>query len=147
VTEKLPVRPLPGAEAARRVARGEVVPRRAYEAALALYRSGKMSAAAKSFRRFIARHAGHAYADNALYWLGECFYDMEDYRQALKMFRRVVEEYPDGHKAPDALLKMGYSYLKLNETGNARTILAQLVGSYPDSRVARLASQTLVKIQ
>jgi tol-pal system protein YbgF len=120
---------------------------RAYQTALSKYRAGKYAHAAEAFRSFVSRYAKHAYTDNALYWLGECFYDMKNYRLALKIFRRVVEDHPTGNKAPDALLKMAYSYLKLKEKANAKTVLAQVVQSFPKSQVARLASQTLVKIQ
>jgi tol-pal system protein YbgF len=146
VNEKLGVVPLPSRKALRHAVSG-VKPMQDYKLARSKYLSGKLSEAASAFKAFINRYTRHDYADNALYWLGECFYDMKNYRLALKMFRRVVEEYPTGNKAPDALLKMGFSYLKLKEKGNARTILAQLVDSFPRSQVARLASDTLVKIQ
>jgi tol-pal system protein YbgF len=150
VKEKLGVVPLPSRATVRRARKGttrNVKPMLDYKSARALYESGKFSAAAEAFRTFVKRYTQHDYADNALYWLAECFYDMKNFRLALKMFRRVVEEYPTGNKAPDALLKMGFSYLKLKERKNARTILAQLVESFPKSQVARLASETLVKIR
>jgi len=170
VSEKLPVVPLPARSVARSIAaapssgtaaarsvtggagggsqrQASVEPMRDYESALTMYRSGKHTAAAQAFQTFLARYTRHAYADNALYWLGECFYDTKNYQLALKVFRRVVEQYPTGNKAPDALLKMAYSYLKLREPENARTVLAQVVESFPKSQVARLASEALVKIQ
>ena len=136
----------PGRSRAKRT-HADTTPMKDYKAARAMYVAGQMSRAAAAFRTFVKRHTSHSYADNALYWLGECLYDSKNYRLALKMFRRVVEEYPTGNKAPDALLKMGFSYIKLEERSNARTVLAQLVQSYPRSRVARLASDALVRIQ
>jgi len=147
VTEKLAVVPLPPRKVARKAAAGTGSVRHEYQSALDMYRSGSYTAAADAFRAFLKRYSRHDYADNALYWLGECFYDTKNFRLALTMFRRVVEEYPTGNKAPDALLKMGYSYLKLKENQNAKTVLAQLVESFPKSQVARLATETLVKIQ
>jgi len=147
VQDKLAVVPLPSRRAARKVVSASVQPMRDYQSALHMYQDGKVSAAADAFGTFIKRYTRHDYSDNALYWLGECFYDLKNYRLALKMFRRVVEEYPTGNKAPDALLKMGFSYLRLQEKHNAKTVLEQLVESFPKSQVARLASETLVKIQ
>jgi tol-pal system protein YbgF len=146
VGESIPVVPLPKRKVAREMAAG-VVPMRDYQTALSMYRKGRFSAAADAFQSFAKKYTQHSYADNAIYWLGECFYDLKRYRLALKIFRRVVEEYPTGNKAPDALLKMAYSYLKLEEKANARTVLAQLMQSFPKSEVARLASKTLMKIQ
>lgn len=146
VGETIPVVPLPRRKVARAMAKG-VVPMRDYQTALTMYRKGRFSAAANAFRSFAKKYTQHSYADNAIYWLGECFYDLKKYRLALKVFRRVVEEYPTGNKAPDALLKMAYSYIKLEEKANARTVLAQLMQSFPKSEVARLASKTMMKIQ
>jgi tol-pal system protein YbgF len=152
VTEKLPVVPMPRRKLARQMARGTakgsaLLPMKDYESARQLYQAGRLTAAAAAFRSFVGKYTRHTYSDNALYWMGECFYDMKNYRPALKLFRRVVEEYPAGNKAPDALLKMAFSYLKLKEKANAKTVLAQLVESFPRSPVARLASKTLVKMQ
>lgn len=140
--EKLGVVPLPKKRAADVAGAREM-----YSQAMAQYRAGRYGAAAAAFKRFVGRHARHAYADNALYWLGECFYDQKDYRLALGMFRRVVEEHPHGNKTPDALLKMGYCYLKLQEKKNARSVLAQVVEIFPKTNSARLASDALAKLQ
>ena len=147
--ERLPVVPIPRRTVAVAIAKSapSLEAMRAYTAALGLYRAGKHPEAVRAFRAFIKRHAKHAYADNALYWLGECHYDSHNFRGALKAFRAVVERYPGGNKAPAALLKMGFSYMKLDEKHNAKTVLAQVVDIFPRTQVARLASQTLSKLR
>jgi tol-pal system protein YbgF len=150
VKEKLPVVPVAKGRVARALARakpGSTLAMRVYKKALTSYRSGRYSAAASAFRSFVGRYTKHAYADNALYWLGECFYDLKNFRLASKMFRRVVEQYPNGNKAPAALLKLGFSYLKLKEKKNARTVLAQVVEIFPRSGVARLATRELARLK
>lgn len=150
VREKIPVVALPKRKVARAMAKEpppQVGAMRAYNQALGLYRAGRMQPASKAFERFVRKYPKHAYADNALYWLGECHYDLGDYQRALKVFRQCVEKHPNGNKAPAALLKMGFSYLKLNEKHNARTVLAQVVEIFPRTGVARLASATLSKLQ
>jgi tol-pal system protein YbgF len=146
VTEKLPVVPLPKRSAATKVA-SDVQSMREYNEALSKYRAGEHAAAAEAFRNFFRRYSQHAYADNAVYWMAECAYDMKNHRLALKLFRQVVEDYPSGNKAPDALLKMAYCHIRLKEEKNARAVLAQVVESFPRSQVARLASETLAKMQ
>jgi tol-pal system protein YbgF len=154
VTEKLPVAPIPKQGSAKKVEWASakkpelpaVQPMREYSEAMGKYKAGQYAAAAAAFRSFLSKYTKHAYADNALYWMGECAYDTKNYRLALKMFRQVVEDYPTGNKAPDALLKMAYCYLRLKEDRNARTVLAQVVESFPKSQVARLASETLSKM-
>ncbi|MCK5795785.1 MAG: tol-pal system protein YbgF [Deltaproteobacteria bacterium] len=150
VKDKIPVVPVAKGKIARAMAKaapGSTVAMRAYTKALTSYRTGRYSAAASSFRSFLGRYAKHSYADNALYWLGECFYDLKNFRLSAKMFRRVVEEYPNGNKAPAALLKLGFSYMKLNEKKNARTVLAQVVEIFPRTGVSRLARRELKRLK
>ncbi len=120
-------------------------PIRLYQQSLELLKGGQHAEAVAGFRRFVARHARHDYADNAQYWLGECFYDMKDHRTAVREFRRVVDRFPLGNKVPDALLKAGYSYLALGETEAGREVLRELVKSYPTHEAARLAELRLAE--
>jgi len=150
VREKLPMAPLASRRVAKAIAgapAGSKAAMAAYQKALGQYRKGRYAAAVSAFRGFISSNGKHAYADNALYWLGECFYDLKQFRLAVKMFRRVVQEYPSGNKAPAALLKLGFSYIKLKDKRNARAVLAQVVEIFPRTRVARLASKTLAKLK
>lgn len=120
---------------------------RVYQEALKTYRAGHAKVAAKAFQQFIRRHSTHEYAQNALYWLGECHYDLKAYKRALELFHQVVRQYPNGNKAPDALLKVAFSHLKLRDEKNAHGVFAQLVKAYPRSRAARMAKDALTKLE
>lgn len=145
VDETLPVVPL-ARRAAVRVALtgasdGDAM--RLYQRALASYRAGQPAQAAPAFRDFVRRYGQHAYADNALYWLGECLYDQRQHAEAQRVFRRVIEQYPGGNKAPDALLKLAFSYLAQGDQRQARVALTQVTQMYPQSEVAQLAARRL----
>jgi tol-pal system protein YbgF len=116
--------------------------RQSYEA----LRLGKHDEAADGFREFLRRYNAHELADNAQYWLGECYYDVKDYAAAVREFRRVVERFPHGNKVPDALLKVGYSYLALGSIEPGKQTLEQLVRSYPRHETAVLATARLAEI-
>ena len=116
--------------------------RRSYEA----LRQGKHDGAAEGFREFLRRYAAHDLADNAQYWLGECYYDTKDFSSAVREFRRVVERFPHGNKVPDALLKVGYSYLALGSIDAGKQTLEQLVRSYPRHETAALATTRLAEL-
>lgn len=150
IQEKLPVVPLASRKRAQTIVKRNQAmtgPMRAYKRALKLYHDGQLDAASLSFKTFLKKYKTHAYADNAQYWLGECYYDQKQYRAALNTFRKVVEDYPNGNKAPAALLKMGFSYMRLSEKNNARTVLAQVVEIFPRSGVAKIASKELTKLR
>jgi len=109
-------------------------------------RKGKHDNAVQGFRDFLRAFPSHDLADNAQYWLGECYYDHKDYTSAVREFRRVIERYPNGNKVPDALLKVGYSYLALGSMEAGRQTLAQLQRSYPRHEAAVLAGTRLAEL-
>jgi tol-pal system protein YbgF len=117
-----------------------------YRASLDGLTAGTHADAASSFREFLRRYPTHDYADNAQYWLGECYYDLKDYATAVREFRRVVEKHANGNKVPDALLKIGFSYLSLGENGAGRRSLQELVRTFPQHPTARLAGERLAAL-
>jgi len=147
VKERLPVMPIPRKKEAAQIAGADQGVLYEYQQARKLYTGGKYPEAVKAFTSFIQRHQKHQLTDNALYWLGECYYDTRDYQRALGSFRRTVEEHPSGNKAPDALYKMALCYKQMNEKKNARSVLTQVIESYPKSRVSQIATATLNKLQ
>lgn len=114
-----------------------------YESALAALRAHDHDRALAGFRRFVALHPRHDYADNAQYWMGECFYDRGDYTHAAEEFRRVVDRYPHGNKVPDAMLKLGFSLAAAGDPAGATKALASLVKAFPRHQAAGLASEKL----
>jgi tol-pal system protein YbgF len=131
----------------KRVLRVKVVsdedPMKAYRAAYDQLRAGANDAAAKSFREFVRRWPRHDLADNAQYWLGECFYAQKRYAEAAPEFRAVVDRWPLANKAPDALLKLGFCLAAMGDEARARDVLSQVGQSYPRTDAARLAEVKL----
>ena len=117
-----------------------------YRNALEHLRAGRHDEAVLGLRTFVKKFPGHDYADNAQYWLGECFYDRKRYAEAASEFRAAVANYPLGNKAPDALLKLGYCLLAMGEQSKGRDALRQVPEAYPRTEAARLASERLAEL-
>jgi len=117
--------------------------RLAYRHALNTLRERHIDDAISLFRGFITAYPNQSYTDNALYWLGECYYTRQQYGDAIEQFERVIREQPSGNKVPDALLKVGYSYIKLGQLKNARVVLKSVLDSFPNASVSTLARQKL----
>jgi tol-pal system protein YbgF len=79
----------------------------------------------------------HPYADNAMYWRGECYFAKGDYLHAAEQFEGVVTRFPAGNKAPDALLKLGITQQKLGNPLKAKEYFDRLAQTYPQSAAAR----------
>jgi tol-pal system protein YbgF len=117
-----------------------------YRRSLDALRAGRHVEAAAGFRDFLKQHPNHDFADNAQYWLGECYYDQKDYPMAMREFRRVVEKYPEGNKVPDALLKVAFAHLALGSAEVGRQTLEQVIRSYPRHEAAMLANAKLAEL-
>ncbi|HEY2746156.1 MAG TPA: tol-pal system protein YbgF [Polyangia bacterium] len=117
-----------------------------YKSAYDDLRAGKHEAAEHGFREFVKKYPHHDYADNAQYWLGECFYDQRAFDKAAPEFRAVVQRWPSGNKAPDAMLKLGFSLLALGDVDKGRATLRAVDTTYPHTEAARLASERLAQL-
>ena len=135
---KAPAPPIDGAEPS-----GKTDPATLYRTAYQALRDGHVEAAESQFGEFLRRFPKHDYADNAQYWIGECYYGKHDFERASAEFRVVVSRYPTGNKAPDALLKLGYSLLAMGREKEGRQLLAHIPLAYPRTDAARLAEERL----
>jgi tol-pal system protein YbgF len=109
----------------------------AYDAALALVTAHKYPAALDALAAFVVRWPDHPYADNAMYWRGECYFALGDYAHAAEQFEGVLTRFPAGNKAPDALLKLGMCAQRTGDAARAKDLFAHLAHDYPDSPAAR----------
>lgn len=112
-----------------------------YMQAFADYTSGRYREAAGGFQTFLEHHSDNPYAGNAQFWLGECFYSLQQYPRAIQEYQKTVERYPQGGKTPEALLKMAAALRETNQSGRARDVLHILQQQYPESAAAQRARQ------
>jgi len=122
-------------------------PLRLYRAALDELKAGRHDEAAVRLRELVKRFPRHDYADNAQYWLGECFYDRKRYAEAAVEFQKVVAVYPTGNKAPDALLKLGLSAVGMGDLQKGAEVLRTVPSVYPNSDAARVAEERLRELR
>jgi tol-pal system protein YbgF len=122
-------------------------PLKLYRQALDSLRGGHPEVARAGFRRFLDANPQHEYADNALYWIGECDYAAGNLSAAERSFRTVVERYPRGNKVPDAMLKLGFTLQSLGDEGAARAVLESLTRAFPAHEAARLAAARLARTE
>ena len=122
---------------------GAVDPQALYNAAYNDYLKGSYDLALREFQEYLNNFPGTDLADNATYWIGECYYRQKRYRQAADQFQQVLAKYPRSDKAAGALLKRGYALIELGDRTQGVTQLRQVVRQYPTSDEANLARQRL----
>jgi tol-pal system protein YbgF len=118
-------------------------PQRMYDAAYYDFTRGKYDVAIEGFEEFIKQYPDSPNADNARYWVGECYYSMGDLARAETEFGRVIVEYPDGNKVPSAAYKLGMVRVAQGRADDARAQFRQVVEKYPGTNEARLAADRL----
>ena len=121
--------------------------KRDYEAALRLMDKKDYRAAITRFKDFIKKYPKSRLANNAQYWIGECYYAVREFDQAIVEFDAVRRKYPQGDKVPAALLKQGFAFAELGEKVNARLVLQELVEKYPQSQEAARAKARLKALE
>jgi tol-pal system protein YbgF len=126
---------------------------RDYEEAFRRYRSADYPGAIDRFQVFLQTHPSSEYADNALFWMGDSYFKLNDYEQAAVAFDKVVKRFPDGNKVPDALYRQGVSLLEIGKrtkqqktyTPAACQIFRRITDEYPNSERVPEARRQLEK--
>lgn len=107
----------------------------AYRAGLDAWRKGEAQSCIERFREFLQTYRSSPYADDAAYWMADCYFKQGDYKTAILRFDDVVNRYPDGNKAADALYRQGEALLELgpNYGKAASRAFERVLAEYPDS--------------
>ena len=116
--------------------------RMAYNDALNNYFNDDFLEAIQEFRILIEREPTGAYADNAQYWIGECYYSLEDFESAITEFEKVFT-FDENNKSDHALFKIAISYQQLGRYMKARESMEHFLSEYPDSELGNQARDFL----
>lgn len=115
----------------------------AYHGAYGLWRSGDAGACVDRFRNFLQTYPSSAYADDAAYWMADCYFKQGDFKTAILRFDDVVSRYPAGNKAADALYRQGEALVRLGHGKAAVNAFERILEEYPDSARAPEAKRQL----
>jgi len=79
-----------------------------YDKGMELMKQGKFDEARELFAKFINEYPQSELADNAQYWMGECFYSQKRFEEAKETFEGVSEHFPFGNKVPMHYTKLHF---------------------------------------
>jgi tol-pal system protein YbgF len=116
-----------------------------YNDALDDYNGRYYAQAIDKFTRLILQHPQSKLADNAQYWLAECYYGLEDYPRAIHEFKKVFP-YANTEKDDDAQLKLGFCYAKMGDTTQAVAEFSKLLNLFPDSEYTDVARMKIEEL-
>jgi tol-pal system protein YbgF len=117
-----------------------------YGDAFAALKAARYPDAVRGFQLYLTKYPDGPRADNAAYWLGEAYYQQQDYAAALKAFQGLLKSRPDTPKAAEALLMTGFCQYELKAFRNARATLTRVTEDYFGTESARLAAERLARM-
>ena len=104
--------------------------------------------AIRVFENFTKRFPDNIDSDNAFYWIGRSYYELNELEKAESAFRKVLILYEhrptsQGYKTPDSIYMLGKLQFRKNLDHRARYYLGEVIRRYPGSAAARNAKREL----
>lgn len=114
-----------------------------YDEAFILIRRGEYEQSIKGFTQFLENCPKHESAENAYYWIGESYYAMEKFTEAITQFDTLIAEFKSSSNLGRALYKLGRSQQELGKKSEARETFQKLIDDFPETLEASQARERL----
>lgn len=117
-----------------------------YDRAFSDYAVGQWDMAIQGFQEYIKRFPDAPSSARAQRLVGECYFFMGKFAEAVAAFEEVIKKYKGSDATadvPDAYYKQGVAYEQLKQPDRAKANYELLTRDYPNSNAALQASQTL----
>jgi tol-pal system protein YbgF len=121
-------------------------PQEVYNMAYSDYLKGNFQLAIDGFKIYKEQFSESPLADNAQYWIGECYFSQGKFEEAIEEFNNSILNYPHGDKISAAYLKKGLSLLELGKKEEALSVFKLLISKYPLSEETKLAQQKIKEL-
>ena len=104
--------------------------------------------AIKVFENFTTRFPDNLDSDNAFYWIGRSYFELNQWKKAEESFRKVLTRYEhrptsQGYKTSDSIYMLGKLQLKQNLKQRAFYYYEEVIKRFPGSAAARNAERDL----
>lgn len=115
-----------------------------YKAAVDLILKQRDTAAAiPALEKFVDDYPQSRFKPNAHYWLGQIFYNGQNWQAAKKHFETLYTQYPTSNKVADATLKLGIIAKNLSDNKKAREYFEKVIANHADTTSAKLALEQI----
>ena len=121
-------------------------PQEIYNMAYADYLKGNFALAIDGFKIYLDNFAQSPFADNALYWIGECYFSQKEYEEAISRYNQLILNYPLGDKVPAAYLHKGISLMELDRKEEALSVFKLMVSKYPLEEETKIAQEKIKEL-
>ncbi len=125
----------------------QLSPQEVYNISYSDYLNGNYQMAIDGFTLYLEQFSSSPVADDAAYWIGECYFSLGKFEEAVVQFTELILNFPEGDKIPAAYLKKGLSLLKLEKKDEALSVFKLLISKYPFEDETRIAQEKIKEIR
>ncbi len=111
-------------------------PREQYNAAIEAYRNGQYPQAEEQLKAFLAANASHRLAPDAIFYLGETYFQRARPREAAEQYLKLSTDFSKSARAPEGMLRLGQSLAALGNNDQACATFAEVGKRYPSAAPA-----------
>jgi tol-pal system protein YbgF len=107
-----------------------------FDLALGYYKQKEYENAELGFAGFLQKNPKNRLASEAIYYLGETYYQRGRQREAAEQYLKISREYPNTSHAPEAMLRLGQSLRALGAKEQACATFSEVPRKYPNASAA-----------
>ncbi len=133
-------------QTAAAVPTGQVKPSVAFHFAYQDYLKGHYDLALSEFHKFILDFPESSLAPKAYYYLGECYEQQDDLKEAARALTTLLEQHETSRQVPAALFKLGKVMEKAGHPEKAKAYWSKLMKDHRGSPEAKLAKRSFDRI-
>ena len=130
-----------------RVAAAAPSPSDLYNQAYTDYNHARYPLAISGFEEVIRSYPTSELADNAQYWIGECYLARRQFKEALQAFEAVLRKFPNSNKLPESSFKKAQAFEGLGRRDDAIMQLEYVIEQYPRTQVEASAKLLLKRLR
>ena len=123
-------------------------PREQYDAALQAFQAGQFQQAEEGFKVFVAAYPGHRLTPDAIFFIGETYFQRSRPREAAEQYLKVTTDYSKSSRAPESMVRLGQTLAALGNNEQACATFVEFGKRYPNATasVKRLAEREMAKV-
>jgi tol-pal system protein YbgF len=122
-------------------------PRDQFNAALQAFQGGQFQQAEDGFKAFMTANPGHRMTPDAVFYIGETYFQRGRPREAAEQYLKVTTDYSKSNRAPESMVRLGQTLAALGNKDQACATFAEFGSRYPTATasVKRLADREAAK--
>jgi tol-pal system protein YbgF len=121
--------------------------KRAYDAALELFRASDFKNAIAAFQSFQKNYPESPYLPVVLYWQGGAHYASGEFKAAIATLDQLARKFPDNPRVPDALLILGNAQADAGDRKTARDTFKSIGDKFPGTPASGAAKERMAALR